>query len=436
MLTFNEISEPIQRFRLRTGLPVIIHPFHSPAVGLSFMVKCGPVYESLANNGISHFLEHMLYRGIPAHPSSEALGFALDRVGSEANAATFSDMTLVSHKVLPEALEDALGILHSMVTEPLFKGIAAERQIISEECLEDYDDEEQLIAIDQLSSQMMFDRHPYSYPILGLPEVIRKVNSNQLRKHLRTHYRPSSAVLCLAGEMDAAKTLRLVDKVFGTWQDPSGAPPLEFGATVPEFKGPRVLAVDSSRSQVQCRLSFRGLSFNDPDFPVFEALARIIDSGSGSPLRKMLQDEWGFCYSFGAGADSYEKAGALHIDMTIQPDRLLEAVKRSLKVLAKMAAGTFTQASLDHMIAQYVKNRRFSANDLWDFSGRVAFHTLFPGSCPIERELEATQNLTLPAMHAMTTRVFQAQNLGITLVGSLPRTLVTEIRKAARAFPG
>jgi len=402
---------------------------------LSFLVRCGPVFEEAHNNGISHFLEHMLFRGTPEYPSGSQLNMALDRVGAEANAATFSDMTVVSMRLLPEALSDGLELFRRMLSVPVCEGITAERRIIIEECLEDFDEEGRLIAIDQLSSQLLFGKHPYSLPITGEPKVLKRLTRHDLHEHLQRHYRPDAGVICLSGAIETATVMDAVRERFGNWRNPAG--PARLSSTLPEpiFAGPQLVRVDSPRSQVNARISFRTVSFADPDYYLLKALIRILDAPAGSPLRQKVQDENGFCYNFSAGLDAYERAGAVHIDMTVQPDRLYDALEVSLNVLADLREQGVPPEIVEHMIAQYIKGKRFAATDHWDFCSRYAFRELFPSPHDFATEFHLTQKIVSADLQRLIHQVFRRRHLGLTLVGPISRALAKRIESLLAAFP-
>lgn len=432
---FSRLTTPIETIALRNGLQLVLHHFPSPAVGFACLIRCGPIFETPRNNGVSHFLEHMLFRGTPEFPTSSELSCALDRVGSESNAATFSDMTVVSCKVLPESLEDAMRLIHRMLSAPTFNGLAAERRIILEECLEDQDEDGQLTAIDQLSSQLMYGDHPYALPILGTPESVRGIQRRHLEAHLHDHYRPESTVVALAGGFDPRKARAAAEKVFGKWLPADrSCEPVRPGP-VAELGGPKLLAVDSPRSQVQARVSFRALAFNDVDFHIQKSLVRILDGGSGSPLRQAMQDTKGFCYSLSVGTDSYENAGAIHIDFSVQPDVLEDAIGECLRVMARIAKAPLDKSTVDHMLYQYVKAKRFASTDVWDYCGRYAFRALYPSPISFAEEFTATQKLRPSDIHAMAARLLRRGNLGVTLVGDISKARAARVKKQLRAFP-
>lgn len=432
---FSRLTSPIETISFQNGLQLVLHQFSSPAVGFACLIRCGPIFETPQNNGVSHFLEHMLFRGTPEYPTSAKLSCALDRVGSESNAATFSDMTVISCKVLPESLEDAMRLIHSMLSAPTFSGLSTERSIILEECLEDQDEDGQLTAIDQLSSQLMYGDHAYALPILGTPETVRSIQRRHLEAHLRDHYRPEAIVVALAGGFAPQKARAAAEKVFGKWQ-PAGSSrePVRPGP-VAELNGPLLLSVDSPRSQIQARISFRALAFNDVDFHIQKSLVRILDAGSGSPLRHAMQDSKGFCYSLSVGTDSYENAGAIHIDFSVQPDVLEDAVSECLRVMARIAKAPLDKETVDHMLYQYVKAKRFASTDVWDFCGRYAFRALYPSPISFADEFTATQKLGPSEIHALAARLLRRRNLGVTLVGDISKARAARVKKQLRAFP-
>ena len=435
LFPFSALSEPIEVHRLSNGLAVVLHRFSAPAIGLSFMIRCGPVFETAKNNGVSHFLEHMLFRGTPEYPDASQLSMALDRVGAEANAATFSDMTIVSIKLLPETLLEGLRLFRSMLTRPVFDGVTAERKIILEECLEDYDEEGRIIAIDQLSSQLLFGDHPYALAITGDAASVKRLGRKHLQDHLHRYYRPDAGVICIGGQIALSKALSDVRAVFSDWKNPAGTAPKSDLLPEPVFEGPRLIRVESPRSQVNARLSFFGLPFNDPDYFLQKALIRILDAPSGSPLRQAVQDKGGFCYSFSCGIDAYERAGALHIDLTVQPNRLVDALGVCLDVLGRMQSDGVDEATLQHMLQQYLKGKRFAMVDLWDFSSRYGFRELFPTPLDFPAEFAATLRLTPRALHRMIKRLFKRRNLGLTVVGPVTFAHEKRIRKLFQRFP-
>ncbi|HNW36870.1 MAG TPA: insulinase family protein [Candidatus Ozemobacteraceae bacterium] len=297
------------------------------------------------------------------------------------------------------------------------------------------DEDGQLTAIDQLSSQLIYGDHPYALPILGTTETVKRIQRRHLESHLHGHYRPDSTVVALAGGFDPRKARIAAEKVFGKWKPASPSQEPGRPGPVAELKGPKLLAVDSPRSQVQVRVSFRALAFNDVDFHIQKSLVRILDAGSGSPLRQAMQDSKGFCYSLSVGTDSYENAGAIHIDFSVQPDVLEDAVGECLRIMARLARKPLETGMVDHMLYQYVKAKRFASNDVWDFCGRYAFRALYPSPISFAEEFVATQKLRPADIHSIAARLLRRSNLGVTLVGDISKARAARVKKLLRSFP-
>ncbi|MBF0544735.1 MAG: insulinase family protein [Candidatus Riflebacteria bacterium] len=415
---------------LENGLGVVVHSLESPAIGLSLSVLCGPIWETAHSSGVSHFLEHMVFRGIPEYPSAKELALALDSVGSESNAATFCDLTTYSQKILPEHIDKAIKLLKSMVTEPVFEGIETERKIILEECMEDIDEKGQIIALDQLSSQLIYEEHPYSNPILGTPETVKKISRSLLKRHLKTFYRPERMIITISGAIEKNKGFEVIQKTFGDWPTEQNYPLPDFiTPNSPEFMGPQLKSVKSARSQVSVRFSYKALSLSDKDFFIQKAIVSIIDSSSGSPLRSALQEKNGLCYSLFSGVDAYQKDGAIHVDLSVQPLRVVEAVEKTLKVFRRIAKKGFSQEEIQRMKDQYIKERRFSANDLWEFSARTAMEILFGMPNTLASELDQLTQLNVSRLNEVSSEIFNSENLGLLLVGPISAAHIREIKK-------
>ncbi|MBF0407908.1 MAG: insulinase family protein [Candidatus Riflebacteria bacterium] len=427
-LPSDELFSNIFTTTLDNGLRVVVHSFPSPSVGFSAAVLTGPIWETPENSGISHFLEHAVFRGIPRYPSAKKLALALDKVGSDANAATFCDLTAFSQRLLPESVEAGMEIARDMLSIPVFEGIEVERNIILEECMEDIDEEGKLIAVDQLSSQLLYDSHPYSHPILGTRESVRLITRSMLKKHLGLFYRPENMVVTLSGEIDKNSAFEMANKVFGTLKSNSNSRPFSSEiAAVPKFSGPVLKVVKSPKSQINIRFSFTALPIPDPDFYLVKAIANILDSSSGSPLRNALQEKSGLCYSLGCGIDAYQKAGAVHIDLSVQPSRLTEAIEKTMKVFRNISKKGFSREENILMKEQYIKEKRFSSNDHWEFSGRKAMELLFDLPRTIKDEYDMFTAIPDEKLVEIARKVFGSENLGITLIGPVTKALQNEI---------
>jgi predicted Zn-dependent peptidase len=211
--------------RLSNGLTtVVVDRPTSHQVLISLLVRAGSRFESPAESGISHFLEHILFRGNAAAPDSRALTLAFEEVGGMLNAVTGVEATefyLVAH---PERLDLALSRLSQFVRQPNFADLDKERQIILDEMLYDYNDRGDLIDLATLSAQLLWPDHGLSQSITGTPETVGRLGEADLRAYHGRCYLPGNCVLALVGNVRAEQGAALLRRHFGSW--PAGTPAL------------------------------------------------------------------------------------------------------------------------------------------------------------------------------------------------------------------
>jgi predicted Zn-dependent peptidase len=214
--------------RLGGGLTAVAVPLatlHSVAV--SIRLRVGPRYEQDRSNGISHFLEHMLYRGTARYPSANAQAAAFERLGSSLAAATYVDHGMLGVVVPPENLRKVLQLLGEVYQEPLLGEIEIERGIVEEEILDLLDDDNNPIDTDVLCRALCFPDHALGMPITGSIERLRGFDRRKLRRHHARHYTGSGTVVAIAGPIDAERALAAVADSFAGLPsgDPLSAPP-------------------------------------------------------------------------------------------------------------------------------------------------------------------------------------------------------------------
>ena len=188
---------------LSNGLPIVVVPqptVHRAVAAL--YLRVGSRFETRETNGLSHFLEHMVFRGTKSLPSAHAQALAFERLGGTLYAATHVDHGVMSISVPPRNFEAVIELLGEVTTTPRFTEIEIERGIVREEILEDLDDDGREIDADNLSRALMYERHPLGYTITGGLDSLARFDEPMLRAHHARHYTAANAVLCLAGNLD------------------------------------------------------------------------------------------------------------------------------------------------------------------------------------------------------------------------------------------
>src|SRR5262245_57422392 len=185
---------------LGNGLRAVLIPqpnLHQAVASL--YLRVGSRFETPETNGLSHFLEHMVFRGTATLPSAHTQALAFERLGGTLYAATYVDHGVMSIAVPPQNFEQVIGLLGDVTTSPRFSDLEIERGIVREEILEDLDDDGRVIDPDNLSRALMYEEHPLGYRITGGLDTLARFDDGMLRAHHARHYTTVNAVLCLAG---------------------------------------------------------------------------------------------------------------------------------------------------------------------------------------------------------------------------------------------
>src|SRR3954452_12999202 len=177
---------PYRVFRslLPSGLRIVtIETPYLHTANLCLYVRAGSRYETDASNGLSHFVEHMLFRGSSRYPDSFALNLAIEEIGGTLYAETGRDYSLYQIPLQPSELGRGLAIMGDLFSTPAFRDIDLERQIIIEEILEDMDEDERNVNLDDLSRTVAWAKHPLGYTITGPLRNVRRFTVDDVRAH-------------------------------------------------------------------------------------------------------------------------------------------------------------------------------------------------------------------------------------------------------------
>ena len=246
---------------LDNGLRVLVVPTRaSHRAVVTMLLRVGSRYETVDNNGLSHFLEHMLYRGSPSYRTAHEQALAFEELGASLYAATQADYGSMSLTLPPESLERATAIFAEVVTRPRFSAIEIERGIVREEILEDLDDEGRQIDADNLVRELVYGTHPLGFTITGSLDQLARFDRTMLRKHHARHYTAANAVLCFSGAVKPETCFRLATKHF---RDLQSGKRIEAGRPSFTQQKPRLLHIPNISSQTTLRLAFRAIADHD-----------------------------------------------------------------------------------------------------------------------------------------------------------------------------
>lgn len=327
---------------LDNGVRVVLAPQkETQTVTLIVGVKAGSRYEPEKINGVSHFIEHMMFKGTKKRPTTLDISKSLDSVGAEYNAFTSKDHTGYYVKIDHSHLDLALDILSDMLINSKFDPVELEREkkVIVEE-INMYEDNP-MIYVEDLFEQIIYHGNPLGWSISGTRKSLTGVPRQDFLKYKQEHYRGEGVVIVLAGRFgpDASKSVK---KYFGALQgdkkklNHNHLMNFDFPAFVLTQKKPRLKVHYKKTEQVQLALGFPGYSHFDPKTYHLALMSVILGGNMSSRLFINVRERRGLAYHVRSSINNYQDTGNLVIQAGLDKARLNDAVKVILAELDKM----------------------------------------------------------------------------------------------------
>ena len=423
------IDPDVQTSALPNGLRVTTVALpHLHTATVAAFVKVGARFETPSDNGLSHFVEHMMFRGTREHRDSLALNTAIERLGGTLHAETGRDYTLLQSSFEPALVDAGLAIYGELFATPRFGDIELERALILEEINEDYDERDTEINSDDIARGMMFEGHPLGQRIIGPRANVERFDAKDVRRHFARFYGARNAILCVAGPVEHAQVVARARKLLAAW--PEGVP-AEAQAAPPYEHGPRLRHVADSGSQTNLSLLLRGIAELDPAYMSFVALLRCLDDGMSTRLHYQLCDQKGLAYSINAGIEPLADTGLLEVTGATANAKLPELVRELLALLGGLRDGV-AEADLAKARTRYRHELLASLDDPSAMAGWFGGAALYYAPPQLSQRLAQMAAVTRADVAHAARRVIQPDNLAIAVVGALSRARQAELRQVVR----
>jgi predicted Zn-dependent peptidase len=413
------------------GLRILAVPMpHVHRSVIEAQIRIGSRFEQPEENGISHFLEHMLYRGTPRYPSAHEQALAFESLGGTLLAATAKDFGSLQIAMPPERFLEMLPLLADVYREPLMSGIEIERGIVHEEILETLDEGGNLIDADDLLGSVAFPGHPLGRPITGSPEQIERFDTTRLKRHHQRFYVGQSTTLVAAGPFDPQLILRELERLFcgipaGTRE--SVAAPGGQSAAAFRF-------VPHAASQTCLRVGFRAPSFLDPREPATQLLVRVLDDGLSTRLYEHICDRKGLCYDVAAVYEAYEDVGMVDLSAESANERAAEVLQELLSVVRRLRDEGPTQAELDKAKQRHRWQLQMMLDDPEEVASHYAMSELARTEQTPAQRREQLAAVTRDQVMDAARNLFQSSGLNVVAVGAHGRRNREKLRELTLGY--
>lgn len=387
---------------------------------LDVHLHVGPRFETESNNGLSHFLEHMLFRGTRTLPSAHQQALAFESLGGSLEAMTYTDhgsMTLTAPPANLAALAPAFA---EVFERPLLGDVEVERSIVEEEINEDLDEHGEQIDPANLVRALAFDGHPLGLPITGMPAQLASFDKARLRRHHRRHYTAASSVVTIVTPERPDELVRQLEAGFAglaAGKEPRSRRPK------PQ-RGTRFRYTRHASSQTSLRLAFRAPGALDPMEPATQLVLRLLDDGMSTRLYARICDELGLCYDVAAEYEAYRDVGIIDISAETEHRKTERVFAEMLHVVGRLRDEGPRPGELDRAKARH----GWQLDELLDSPRDVAdFHAvglLLERGATLSERRAALAAVTEEEVRDAAERIFRPEHASLAVVGSLPvRTL-------------
>jgi predicted Zn-dependent peptidase len=406
-----------ERRTTANGLRVVtVRQPHLHRGTISVYLGAGSRFETPEENGLSHFLEHMVFRGTERFPTAFALNVAVERLGGTLVASTAPDVTEFSMSLPRESLAHGLDLMAEVLMRPRFDAVEIERRIVAEEIREDLDEDDRDIDIDHESRGRLWPGHALGRSVIGPIENVSRFEVADLRRCLERRYAARNAVLCVTGCFDPAAIRGEAERAFagmarGELQRYDAAP----GGTT----GPSATHVDKTGSQTAVRIAFRAPGLNDPDVTAAELLLRLLDDGMSTPLHRRVFEDRGLAYNVGSDLELYADTGALNLDAVCSHGNVVQVAEEILAILVELRDAPIADADLEKAKRRAIWSLERHLDDPEAMNLRYGEQELIAGARGLEDEALAISALDAAAIARVARRIVRTEDLHITTVGAL-----------------
>jgi predicted Zn-dependent peptidase len=343
-----------QRHTLSNGLRILTchMPYvHSASILLFFGV--GSRYESAEEAGISHLIEHMIFKGSEHYPTAQVISETIEGVGGVLDAATDKELTIFSAKVADRHCKLALQLLADMVQRPRLDEVELEkeRRVVIEELNMYHDSPQDWVSV--LADETVWPGLPLGREVAGTRQTIESISREAIGNYLATYYAPNNLIISVAGNLTHEWVTETIDELFGDWQPKS----------VPSFQ-PCPLPEGVARVQIEYRkteqtnfcLLTPGVHHSSPDYYPIILLNAILGDGMSSRLFVEVREHQGLAYDVSTSPVSFHDTGVFVIYAGVEPRRTDDALRAILSELVRIRDTEVTPGELTHA-QEYTKGR-------------------------------------------------------------------------------
>jgi len=405
-----------QKTVLDNGLQILTSAMpHTRSVSIGFFIGVGSRYESDEQGGVSHFIEHMLFKGTVERPTARDIAVAIEGIGGIFNAGTGRESSRYWVKVAQPHLDVALDVLVDMLRHSRFdpEEIDRERRVIMEEINLTLDTPDSLVFL--LMSELVWPDHPLGRDIAGDKESLSGLDRESLTAYLEHYYRPSNTVVSVAGNVEHEAVVGKMTALLGDWATGEA---VSYRAAEDDQVEPRLRIHHKETEQAHLCLSVPGIHRNHPDRFKLRMLNTVLGEGMSSRLFTEIREKRGLAYSIYSYVSGMHDTGAVGIYAGVDPSRIEDAIGAVLAEWDRLRQESVPADELTKA-KEFVKGRLLlqmeDSFSVAAWCGRQG--VLSPEILTVDEVVEAIDAVTVADIQQVAQGLFLGERLNLAVVG-------------------
>lgn len=402
---------------LDNGLEMVTcHMPHTRSVSVLFFVRAGSCYESDDIAGISHFIEHMCFKGTKNRSSSREISEAIEGVGGIVNGGTDRELTSYWCKLASQHFELAVEVLADLLRNPLFReqDVDKERQVIIEEINMSLDSPQQRVGM--IFDELMWPVGPMGRDVAGTRESVTAIDRMQMLQYMGIHYAPENILVSVAGDVEDDRVISVIDRYTQDWG--SGTRPVYISSTSGQQHA-RVRVEYRDTEQVNMLLGVEGPSLFHPDRFAADLLSLILGEGMSSRLFTEIREKLGLTYDIHSYVEHFSETGTFVIQAGIDPGQTVKALQAMLEQLARIRED-ISFAEL-HKAKEMAKGRLLlSMENSRNVAGWYGAQEMLTGRIMTVDDITSViEDITLTDINRVAKELFQTVKINLAAVGPI-----------------
>ncbi|HWY68182.1 MAG TPA: pitrilysin family protein [Terriglobales bacterium] len=406
----------VRREVLPNGLTILteeMQQIRSTSIGI--WIKTGSRHEESERNGISHFVEHMLFKGTTSR-SAQDIARQVDSIGGNMDAFTAKECICFNIKILDEHLPIAMDILSDLVLNPVFaaKDILRERGVILEEIKMDEDSPDYLVH--EIFTQSFWKDHPLGKPILGTKETVRKFEQTMLFDYYGGFFYPGNMIIAAAGSLNHERFAELVRQKFSQLKAKQNG----FKQTAPQTFSKIIARNKKSLEQVQICMGVPALQIADDRRYVAYVLNTLLGGGMSSRLFQNIRENQGLCYAIYSDLNSYRDTGCLSVFAGTSQEWAPKVVESVVGEFRNLKTESVSEEELSRAKAQLKGSLMLSLESSTARMSNLARQEMyFDRFFSLDEIIERIESVSADQLQEMAQDLFQQNKIAVTVLGNL-----------------